>query len=302
MAQCEWTKADLPTMSTRTVVITGASHGLGELVARELVGAGAKVVLAVRDLNKGRRVAAAIAGATDVRALDLASLGSVRAFAEAWTGEIDILINNAGIMQVPQARTTDGFELQMGTNYLGPFALTRLLLPYITDRVVVVTSDLYRSGEIHLDDLNCERRKYNPLQAYKDSKLASMLFVLELQRQLTVAGSQVRIVAAHPGSAPTGLISHVGGFAGFVQKRISRLLGNDMEHAVLPILYAATQDVPGAACVGPDGFARLRGYPEIQEPTRAAKDAELAMRLWAISVELTDGNVPSATEKARGSA
>jgi NAD(P)-dependent dehydrogenase (short-subunit alcohol dehydrogenase family) len=299
MPRNKWTNADVPSMAGRTVVITGASHGLGALTARELAGAGATVVLAVRDLNKGRRVAGAIPGATEVRALDLASLESVRAFAEAWTDEIDILIDNAGIMQVPQGRTADGFELQMGTNYLGPFALTRLLLPHITDRVVVVTSDLYRSGEIHLDDLNGERRSYNPLQAYKDSKLASMLFVLELQRQLTATDSQVRAVAAHPGSAPTGLISHIGGFAGFMQKRISGLLGNDVEHAVLPILYAATQDVPGAAYVGPDGFARLRGYPEIQEPTRTAKDAELAKRLWAISVDLTDSSPPPNAEKLR---
>jgi NAD(P)-dependent dehydrogenase (short-subunit alcohol dehydrogenase family) len=297
MAKKRWTSADLPSMTGRTVVITGASHGLGELTARQLAGAGAKVVLAVRDLNKGQRVAGTIPGATEVRELDLASLDSVRAFAEAWSDEIEVLIDNAGIMQVPEGRTTDGFELQMGTNYLGPFALTRLLLPHITDRVVVVTSDLYRSGEIHLDDMNGERRKYNPLQAYKDSKLASMLFVLELQRQLSAADSHVRAVAAHPGSAPTGLISHIGGIAGFMQKRISGVVGNDVEHAVLPILYAATQEVPGAAYVGPDGFARLRGYPEIQQPTQAAKDGDLAKRLWAVSAELTDGSAASTTEK-----
>jgi NAD(P)-dependent dehydrogenase (short-subunit alcohol dehydrogenase family) len=139
MAQQNWTAADLPAMSGRTVVVTGASSGLGLVTARELATAGARVVLAVRDEVKGRRAAAAMPGTTEVRPLDLSSLASVRAFATAWTGSLDILINNAGIMQVPEGRTSDGFEVQIATNHLGPFALTNLLMPHITDRVVTVS-------------------------------------------------------------------------------------------------------------------------------------------------------------------
>src|SRR5215475_8177646 len=153
MTQQKWTAADLPAMTGRTVVVTGASSGLGLITARALAGAGARVVLAVRDEAKGRSAAATMPGNTDVRSLDLSSLASVRAFAAAWAGPLDILINNAGIMQVPQTRTSDGFELQIATNHLGPFALTTLLMPYITDRVVTIASEMAKRGHIDPDDL-----------------------------------------------------------------------------------------------------------------------------------------------------
>ena len=188
MASVKWTAADLPDQSGRTAVVTGASSGIGLVAARELARAGARVVLAVRDPEKSKRVAAGIPGDTQVRPLDLASLASVRVFAAGWTGALDILVNNAGIMAVPEGRTADGFELQTGTNHLDPFLLTGLLLPAITDRVVTVSSQLHRRGRIDLEDLNWEHRGYNATGAYNASKLANVLFTVELQRRLTGVG------------------------------------------------------------------------------------------------------------------
>ena len=199
-----WTAADLPDMTGRTVVVTGANSGLGAIAARELAGAGARVVLAVRDTKRGEAAAATMPGDTEVRALDLADLSSVRAFADGWDGPLDVLINNAGVMAIPERRTADGFEMQFGTNHLGPFALTNLLLPRITDRVVTVASDAHRIGKIKFDDLNAERR-YGRWSAYGQSKLANLLFTLELQRRLEAAGSAVSAHAAHPGYAATNL-------------------------------------------------------------------------------------------------
>src|SRR5215470_5571775 len=158
MTQQKWTAADLPAMPGRTVVVTGASSGLGLATARELAAAGARVILAVRDQAKGHKAAAAMPGPTEVQQLDLSSLASVRAFAAAWTGPLDILINNAGVMQAPQGRTSDDFEIQVGTNHLGPFALTNLLLPRITDRVVTVSSEMHKRGRIDPVDLNGDKR------------------------------------------------------------------------------------------------------------------------------------------------
>jgi NAD(P)-dependent dehydrogenase (short-subunit alcohol dehydrogenase family) len=285
MAYVKWTAADLPDLSGRTAVVTGASSGIGLAAARELARAGARVVLAVRHPEKGQRVAADLPGDTEVRPLDLASLASVRAFAAGWTGALDILVNNAGIMAVPEGRTADGFELQIGINHLGPFLLTGLLLPAITDRVVTVASQLHRQGHLDLEDLNWEHRGYNVHGAYSASKLANVLFTLELQRRLTEAGSQVRAVTAHPGIASTNL-----GNQDRASRAINRYLGwlfNDARHGALPTLYAATQDVPGGSYIGPDGLGHLRGYPEIHQPSKVARDPEAARRLWDLSALLT---------------
>src|ERR1700712_3738754 len=169
-----WTVDWLPDLSGRTAIVTGASSGLGAATAEALATAGAHVVLAVRDVAKGARIADSLPGGAEVRALDLSDLASISAFAQNWTGAVDLLINNAGIMAVPQGRTTDGFELQIGTNHLGHFALTNLLLPHIRGRVVTLTSDFHRGGNLDLDDLNWRRRGYDPSQAYKDSKLANL--------------------------------------------------------------------------------------------------------------------------------
>jgi NAD(P)-dependent dehydrogenase (short-subunit alcohol dehydrogenase family) len=289
MPSSKWTAADLPDLSGRTIVVTGASSGLGTVTARELARAGAHVVLAVRDVAKGERAAADFAGSWEVRRLDLASLESVRAFADGWSGKLDILINNAGIMAVPQGKTVDGFELQFGTNHLGHFALTNLLLGHVTDRVVTVSSGAHRIGKMHLDDLNWEQRRYDRWRVYGQTKLSNLLFSAELQRRLGEAGSSVRAVAAHPGYANTSLQSHTGSRLQHVLMYAvgNRLLAQSDEQGALPTLYAATQDIPGDAFVGPDGFMEQRGYPKLVGRSKAAQNADDARRLWELSEVLT---------------
>lgn len=282
----QWTTAELPDLSGRTFVVTGASSGLGTTTARELAAAGAHVVLAVRDLDKGRRVAATLRGDTEVRRLDLGDLASVRAFADAWSGDLDVLVNNAGIMAVPEGKTADGFETQIGTNHLGPFALTNLLLPHITGRVVTVASGLARIGRIELDDLNWERRRYRALRAYGQSKLANLLFTTELQRRLTEAGSKVRAVAAHPGVAVTPLDQHITGVQGALTKFSYRFTAQkEAEYGAYPTLYAATRDLPGDSYIGPSG--RSGEVPKQESRRKADSDPAMARELWALSARLT---------------
>ena len=253
-----WTTADLPEMTGRTVVVTGASSGIGLVAAREFAGAGARVVLAVRNTAKGETVRARMPGQVEVRHLDVSDLASVRAFADDWAGPLDILVNNAGIMDVPLRRTDAGVDLQTATNSFGPFLLTRLLVPHITDRVVWVTSQLHRMGHLRIDDLAWEARPYKPMDAYNDSKLQAVLFSLELQRQLDEQGSEVRSVLAHPGIATTSLVDHSSSKWIY---RFSPLL-NDSERGALPTLYAATQDVAGNAYVGPGGLGSVQGLSD----------------------------------------
>jgi NAD(P)-dependent dehydrogenase (short-subunit alcohol dehydrogenase family) len=299
-----WTAADLPDLSGRTVVVTGASSGLGAVTARELARAGAHVVLAVRDVAKGERVAGSFpAGSShEVRALDLASLASVRAFAAGWSGPLDVLVNNAGIMAVPQAKTEDGFEAQIGTNHLGHFALTNLMLSHVTDRVVTVSSGAHRLGKIDLEDLNWERRRYDPWRAYGQTKLANLLFTKELQRRLEEAGSGIRALAAHPGYANTSLQSHTGSRVQHLLMAVvgNRLLAQPDEMGALPTLFATTQDLPGDTFVGPDGFLEQRGHPKIVGRTKAAHDADVARRLWTLSEELTGVSFGLATNTPTG--
>jgi len=205
MTSTGWTAADLPSQKGRIFIVTGANSGIGLPTARALAAADAYVVLAVRDPVRGETAAKSIEGDCEVRRLDLADLASVRAFADAWQGDIDVLINNAGVMRTPEKRTADGFELQIGANHLGHFALSNLLLPHVTDRVVTVASGAHRGGSISLDDLNWTRRTYQRWAAYQQSKLANLLFTLELQRRLAAADSRVRALAAHPGYAATNL-------------------------------------------------------------------------------------------------
>jgi NAD(P)-dependent dehydrogenase (short-subunit alcohol dehydrogenase family) len=288
MTASHWTAADLPDLHGLTAIVTGANSGIGRVAALELARAGAAVTLAVRDTTKGDSAAGAMTGNVKVRRLDLADLGSIRSFAESTEGPVDLLVDNAGIMATPEQRTADGFEQQIGTNHLGHFALTNLLLPQITNRVVVVSSDLHRSGKIDLDDLNWRRRSYKPWAAYSQSKLANLLFVLELQRRLTEVGSAVRAIAAHPGYAATNLqgrtsnpISNLVGAIG------NRLIAQSDTMGALPTLFAATADVPGGTYIGPDGFRHLRGHPAVNVPAPQALDATTAHRLWDLSEQLT---------------
>jgi NAD(P)-dependent dehydrogenase (short-subunit alcohol dehydrogenase family) len=291
-----WTSDDLPSQAGRIVIVTGANSGIGLPTARALAEAGARVVLAVRDPAKGEAAAKSIPGDCEVRRLDLANLASVRAFATGWQGELSVLINNAGVMRTPERRTADGFELQIGTNHLGHFALSNLLLPRVTDRVVTVASGAHRGGYISLDDLNWQKRTYRRWAAYQQSKLANMLFTLELQRRLTVAGSAVRAIAAHPGYAATNLqFRSESRLEDRVAAVGNRLFAQTEEAGARPTLYAASQDLPGASYVGPDGFGEHRGYPTLVGRSAAASDIEMAKRLWTLSEELTGVEFPLAT-------
>jgi NAD(P)-dependent dehydrogenase (short-subunit alcohol dehydrogenase family) len=293
MSSRKWAAADLPRLDGRTFLVTGANSGIGLIAARELGRAGARVVLAVRDPAKGEQASATIRGEREVRQLDLADLASIRTFAQAWEGELDVLVNNAGVMATPERRTKDGFELQIGTNHLGHFALTNLLLPRITDRVVTVSSGAHRAGKIRLDDLNWERGDYQRWRAYGQSKLANLLFTLELQRRLDAAGSDIRAVAAHPGYSATNLQGRTESFVQNMVMAISnRLIAQSEEMGALPTLFAATQELPGGSYVGPDGFKEQRGHPTLVGRSAAARDPETAKRLWKLSEELMDVGFP----------
>lgn len=293
MTRTRWTASDIPSLAGRRAVVTGANSGLGLITARELARAGAHVVLAVRDTDRGERAAASISGSTEVRRLDLADLASIRAFAESWDGPLDLLVNNAGVMAVPESRTKDGFEMQIGTNHLGHFALTNLLLARITDRVVTVSSFAHRTGRIRLDDLNWEQGGYGRWTAYGQSKLANLLFTLELQRRLDDAGSVVRAVAAHPGYANTSLQGHTGSrLQNGIMSVTNRLIAQSDEMGALPTLFAATQDLAGASYIGPGGVQELRGHPALAKRSAAAQDGATAERLWALSERLTEVTFP----------
>jgi NAD(P)-dependent dehydrogenase (short-subunit alcohol dehydrogenase family) len=299
MTPSRWTADDLPPQAGRTFIVTGANSGIGLPTARALGQAGAHVVLAVRDTAKGEAAAASISGDCEVRRLDLADLASVGAFADDWQGDIDVLINNAGVMRTPERRTADGFELQIGTNHLGHFALTNLLLPHVIDRVVTVASGAHRGGSISLDDLNWQRRKYRRWGAYQQSKLANLLFTLELQRRLTAAGSPIRALAAHPGYTATNLqFRSESGLEDRAMAIGNRLFAQSDEAGARPTLFAASQDLPGASYVGPDGFGEKRGYPTLVGRTAAASDVEMARRLWTLSEELTGVEFPLASAQS----
>ncbi|MFF8772188.1 oxidoreductase [Kitasatospora sp. NPDC015120] len=285
-----WTAADIPDQSGRVAVVTGANSGIGLATVRALAGAGAHVVLAVRDPKRGQAAAESVRGSTEVRPLDLADLSSVHRFADGWDGPLDLLINNAGVMNVPEGRTKDGFEMQFGTNHLGHFALTNLLLPHLTDRVVSLSSTGHRtpgSPRIHFENLNLTG-EYQAVTAYSQSKLANLLFILELQRRLTAAGSGVRALAAHPGWAATNLQSNdASALRGLLMRLGNRLIAQDSEAGALPTLYAAVQDLPGGSFVGPDGRGEMRGAPTLVGRSRAASDPAAARRLWTASEDLT---------------
>jgi NAD(P)-dependent dehydrogenase (short-subunit alcohol dehydrogenase family) len=294
----KWTAADIPDQSGRTAVITGANTGLGFETAAALAARGAQVVLAVRNLDKGKDAAARIAATTpgaDVvfQELDLTSLESVRAAAEQLRSDhdhIDLLINNAGVMYTPKSTTKDGFEMQFGTNHLGHFALTGLLLdrllPVAGSRVVTVSSIGHRiRAAIHFDDLQWERR-YSRVGAYGQAKLANLLFTYELQRRLAAGGTTIA-VAAHPGGSKTELTRNLPRLVAAASALVEPLF-QDADLGALPTLRAATdQAVSGGQYFGPDGFQETRGYPKVVESSAQSHDAELQRRLWKVSEELT---------------
>lgn len=283
----KWTAVNIPSQDGRTVVITGANSGIGAITARELARAGAHVIIACRNTTKGEAAAGSMPGSVEVRSLDLADLASVRSFASG-IASVDVLINNAGVMALPLRRTADGFEMQIGTNHLGHFALTGLLLDKLHDRIVTVSSGAHRIGRINLNDLNWERRRYQRWPAYGQSKLANLLFTYELDRRLRAAGSPVRSLAAHPGYASTNLQSHTESFQDHVMALGNRLLAQSAEMGALPTLYAATMDLPSGTYVGPDGLFEQRGHPKIVHSNSASHDLTTAANLWTLSETLTN--------------
>lgn len=284
----KFTSTDVPDLTGGTAIVTGANSGVGLATASALAAHGARVVFAVRDAEKGRAAAGQVRGETEVRVLDLADLGSVRAFAAGWDEPVHLLINNAGISVPELRRTAEGFELQFATNHLGPFALTNLLLPHITGRVVSVSSQAERMGRIDFDDPHDERRPYRQTGAYNRSKLANLLFTAELQRRLRGAGSAVLAQAAHPGFVATPIYTGSGSIA----KTMVRLLAQSPEMGALPVLYAAVADLPGDSFAGPADLAHMRGAPELIKRSARASDPELAARLWTLSEQLTDTRFP----------
>ena len=288
-----FTTADVPDITGKHVIVTGANSGIGAAAATVLAAAGARVTLAVRNVEKGRAAAAKMPGATEVRELDLADLDSIRAFAAGLGEELELLINNAGVMAPPLGRTKDGFELQFGTNHLGHFALTNLLLPQVRGRVVTVASGAHRLGRIDFDDLNWERRRYRRWAAYGQSKLANLLFTRELQRRLSAAGSPVLAVAAHPGYAATNLQSHTGSSIGDRLGNLGNaLFAQSAPAGALPTLFAAFADIPGDSYAGPGGFQEMRGAPVLVGRSARAQDDAVARRLWQVSEELTGTSFP----------
>ncbi len=295
-----WSASDIPDLSGRTFLVTGANSGLGLATTEQLARHGARVILAVRNEDRGRqaitKVLAAVPGAElELRLLDLADLDSVRHFAQRLHADavpVDVLVNNAGVMMPPRGLSPQGNEIQFASNHLGHFALTGLLLDIIgagTDpRVVTVSSSLHRQGRIHFDDLTGARR-YSPTGFYSQSKFANVLFALELDRRLRAAGSPVRSLLAHPGYAATNLqTSGPTGFGRLIAQLGNRLLAQDAPSGALPQLYAATAPgVSGGQFFGPHGWAELRGHPTVVRPAASATDPATAQRLWTLSEELT---------------
>ena len=282
--------SDVPVLTGQTAIVTGGASGLGLATARVLAGAGARTVLAVRDVERGRAAARQLPGTVEVRPLDLARLGSVRAFAEQWDGPVDLLVNNAAAAP-PETRelTEDGFELQLGVDHLGHFALTGLLLGHVTGRVVTVASQAERMAQLDLEDLAWEKRPYRGSRAYNTAKLANLLFTAELQRRLDEAGSAVRAEAAHPGFVATPIYRD----GGPVARTAVRLLAQNADEGALPVLYAAVADIPGNSFAGPRHLAHMRGGAELINRSATAKDAGLARRLWDISAKLTGVTWPA---------
>lgn len=297
-----WTEQHIPDQTGRVAIVTGANTGLGFETARALAARGAQVVLAVRDVEKGERAAARIDGEGTVQALDLTSLDSVRSAAaelRAAHPRIDLLINNAGVMYPPRKTTADGFELQFGTNHLGHFALTGLLLdrllPTPGSRVVTVSSTGHRiQAAIHFDDLHWER-SYSRVGAYGQSKLANLMFTYELQRRLSPLGTTIA-AAAHPGVSNTELLRNSPAVFRAPINWLAPLLTQKPEMGALPTLRAATDPaVTGGQYYGPGGRGEVRGHPKLVTSSPDSYDQATQQHLWTVSEELTGVTFPALT-------
>lgn len=290
-----WTVENIPDLTDQVAIVTGSTSGLGVETARVLAAKGATVVMAVRDTAKGETAADRIRtrhpdARLEVRALDLADLGSVKAFADGFAAghdRLDLLVNNAGVMMCPYSQTRDGFEIQMGTNHFGHFALTGHLLPLLkkTDgsRVVSVASIAHRAGRIDFTDINWEKRRYATSRAYGDSKLANLLFTYELARRLARDADGPRVTAAHPGWTATELQRHSGS-----ARFLNRFFAQDSEMGTLPTLRAAfDQEARSGDYYGPSRFLEMNGYPVKVNSNARSRDQDAAAKLWALSEDMT---------------
>ncbi len=295
----KWTQSDIGDQRGRIFVVTGANTGLGKETARHLLRQGAQVVLACRNEDKARQAQAEfkeqqLPGRAEVLLVDLAKLSSVDQFADSFAAryeQIDVLINNAGVMMPPYSKTTDGFELQLGINHLGHFALTARLLPLLkrgrNPRVVSVSSMAHRTGFMDFEDLHYRQRPYKKMESYSQSKLANLLFHYELQRRLTEAKSSIKAVAAHPGWSSTDLGRHLRGMS-VVDKLFGPFLGMPAEKGALPLVRAAVDPTTeGGEYFGPHQLGGMKGWPQLEEPKPQATNHQDAQRLWQISEELT---------------
>jgi NAD(P)-dependent dehydrogenase (short-subunit alcohol dehydrogenase family) len=298
----KWTPQQMPQQHGRLAIVTGANSGIGYQAARYLSRVGAAVILACRNREKGESARAKIVSANpaaqvEVRVLDVADLDSVRRFAEEFLNEnkpLDLLMNNAGVMAIPQRRTTpQGFEMQFGTNHLGHFALTGLLLPALlrqpNSRVVTVASIAHKGGKLNFDDLNAER-SYDPRGAYQQSKLANLVFGLEFDRRLRARSAETASVIAHPGVAVTNIVSNGmgNGLKGRIVNVLLPFVAQSDDRGSWPLLYAATSpEAHGGGYYGPDGIAEVKGTPVEVKPKPHALDPAAGQRLWEISETLT---------------
>ena len=305
----KWSAEDLPDLSGKTIVVTGGNSGIGYEAAIQFARRQARVVLACRNMDKAHaaaeRITALAPGASvEAMALDLSSLASVRGFADAFKARnrmLHVLCNNAGVMAIPYSRTTDGFEMQFGTNHLGHFALTGLLLDRLLAadgaRVVTVSSGAHKMGQIHFDDLKLEHG-YGKWRAYGQSKLANLLFAYELQRRIEAAGAKLISVACHPGYAATNLQAMGPRMSGSAMMETmmglaNRLFAQSAAMGALPTLYAATApELRGGEYIGPDGLGEMWGHPVKVNSNAASHDTAAAARLWQISEQLTNVRYP----------
>ncbi len=291
----KWNSSDIEDQAGQTVLITGGSSGLGFETARVLANKNARIIIAVRDAQKAKTAVQHIREQSpdaDVSSmiLDLADLSSVRSFAGDFLSDhdrLDRLINNAGIMVPPYGKTVDGFELQMGTNHLGHFALTGLLYPLLEDtpksRIVNVSSMAHKAGNINFDDLHWEKRRYKKWNAYGDSKIANLYFTFALNQKLAAKNSHLIAAAAHPGYTATDLQRHTGFFSA-----LNHLMAQHVSMGALPTLYAASApDVRGGEFFGPSGFMEMRGFPKRVNANRRANNMKTAEKLWEVSQDLT---------------
>lgn len=292
----QWSPARLGNLSGQRIVVTGASNGVGLGTARALVRAGAHVVLAVRNTALGAQRAAEIGGSTSVVELDLADMASVRSFGDRLDGDVDILINNAGVVTQHRAETADGFEMTLGTNLLGPFALTNLMLPRVRSQIINVGSEAHKSATLRLDDMHLRTNKWTAMGAYQRSKLAVMLWGLELDRRLRVAHSPVVAQLTHPGWVASNL-SHVSdkplmALAHRGVQAVGKYLANDIEQGAAPTLYCISEPIPPGSYVGVEGRMGLRGGPVLIGRSTVACDYELGARVVEFAENETGTTLP----------